>query len=171
LTAEALTVNLGVTNQAATALPYGLGFHPWLPRAPDTRLQAKAQMIWLEDERHLPTRKIPVDERPEWNFNTMRALPDGWINNAFEDWDRQARIEWPSRDLSLSIAASESLETYLLYSPGREAPFFCFEPVSHVVDAHNLHGGPKANGLAILAPTETADMTCRFSLRTMSIAP
>lgn len=163
LTSETLTVRLDVTNRAQTALPYGLGFHPWLPRTLDTRLQAHAETIWLEDERHLPIRRIPVMERPDWNFDSLRLLPNGWINNGFEGWDRRAHIEWPSRGLSLSINASERLGSYLLYSPSRKAPFFCFEPVSHIVDAHNLPGGPAANGLVFLTTNEMAGISCRFS--------
>ena len=163
-----LTVRLSVTNRAEAALPYGLGFHPWLPRTSDTRLLAPSQTVWLEDEKHLPIGSLPVAERPEWNFAKMRGLPGGWINNAFAGWDRRARIEWPSRDLSLSIEASERLGAYLLYSPGRDLPFFCFEPVSHVVDAHNLPGGPAANGLAILAAGETVEVSCRFCPRALT---
>jgi aldose 1-epimerase len=165
LAPTALSLRLEVINRATIALPFGLGFHPWLPRTPDTRLQAAAEAVWLEDERHLPTRKIPTKERPEWNFDSPRPLPDGWINNGFDGWNGTAHIAWPSRGLSLGIECSDALRTYILYSPGRDASFFCFEPVSHVVDAHNLPGGPKANGLAILAPKEWAEISCRFSPR------
>ena len=165
LSLTALSVRLEVTNRAAITLPFGFGLHPWLPRTPDTRLKAQAETIWLEDARHLPTRKIPTRERPEWNFDLPHLLPDGWINNGFDGWNGTALMEWPSRGLSLGIEASDMLRTYILYSPGRDVSFFCFEPVSHVVDAHNLPGGPKANGLAILASSEKAEISCRFSPR------
>ena len=60
------------------------------------------------------------------------------------------------------------LRTYILYSPGRDASFFCFEPVSHVVDAHNLPGGPEANGLAILAAGEIVEVSCRYCPRALT---
>ena len=50
----------------------------------------------------------------------------------------------------------------ILYSPSDKADFFCFEPVTHPVDGHNLPGGPEANGLTILAPRETLSAACRF---------
>jgi aldose 1-epimerase len=52
-----------------------------------------------------------------------------------------------------------------LYSPGAKAGFFCFEPVIHPVDAHNLPEGPKANGLTILANGETLSILLAFSPR------
>ena len=57
------------------------------------------------------------------------------------------------------------LSTYIVYSPSDKADFFCFEPVTHPVDAHNLPGGPEANGLSILAPQEAVSATCRFRPR------
>jgi aldose 1-epimerase len=51
------------------------------------------------------------------------------------------------------------------YSPSNKADFFCFEPVTHPVDAHNLPGGPTANGLRVLAPREAMTAACRFCPR------
>ncbi|MBA3518731.1 MAG: aldose 1-epimerase [Rhizobiales bacterium] len=162
---SALTIRLTVESCSATALPFGLGLHPWLPRGTATGLRAKAETVWLEDERHLPTGSLGVRARPDWDFAAPRPLPASWINNAFTGWDRHASVEWPERRLALTIEASERLETYLLYSPSADSPFFCFEPVSHPVDAHNLPGGPAANGLVVLAPGERLSVHCRFAPR------
>ena len=92
----------------------------------------------------------------------------GWINNAFLDWDGRARVLWPERSLELDVTADPQLSTYIAYSPSAKADFFCFEPVTHSVDAHNLPGDPVANGLAILAPQETVSAACRFSPRRLN---
>jgi aldose 1-epimerase len=165
LDASALTVSLFVESRAEMDLPFGLGFHPWLPRTANTRLWAPAQRVWLEDERHLPTGSVPVADRPDWEFSQLRPLPKGWINNGFVGWNRRALVEWPEPGLTLDIEASEALGTYLLYSPTADSSFFCFEPVSHPVDAHNLPGGPAANGLVVLAPGEKLSISCRFAPR------
>jgi aldose 1-epimerase len=165
LDVSSLTMSLSVTNEADIALPFGAGFHPWLPRTPGTQLIAPAASVWLEDADHLPTGSVPVSTREDWDFSLPQTLPPGWVNNGFAGWNRRATVEWRDRGLALDIAASNRLNTYVLYSPGREADFFCFEPLSHVVDAHNLPGGPAANGLAVLAPGETLSASCRFSPR------
>jgi aldose 1-epimerase len=161
----ALTMGLWLRNLGSEPLPFGLGFHPWLVRTPGALLQAKAERVVLENSGHLPAGEAPVASHVEWNFASLRALPADWINNAFLDWDGRAAIVWPDRKLALDVEADAALSTYIVYSPAAGADFFCFEPVSHPVDAHNLPGGPEANGLTILAPQETMFASCRFRPR------
>ncbi|WP_275451161.1 aldose 1-epimerase [Mesorhizobium loti] len=71
----ALSAVLAIENRAAIRLPYGLGFHPWFPRRPRTSLQASAQRVWLEDERHLPKGVVPLASRPHWDFSHAAPLP------------------------------------------------------------------------------------------------
>jgi aldose 1-epimerase len=156
-----LAATLIVENRAKFALPYGLGFHPWFPRAAGTRLRAAAERVWLEDERHLPTDVRFVEDRPEWNFAEHKGLPRGWINNGFDGWARHAEIIQPENGVALSLDASPELGVYILYSPSPDAGFFCFEPVSHPVDAH--HG----QGLTRLAPGQTMQAEMRVGWRTL----
>jgi aldose 1-epimerase len=160
-----MTIRLAATNLAAIALPFGLGFHPWFPRTPATQLMAPANSVWLEDARHLPTDRAAVARRPEWDFSSFRSLPTGWINNGFVGWNGRATIRWEDRALALEVEASPQLSNFILYSPSADAPFFCFEPVSHAVDAHNLPPGPEAHGLVVLEPGTTLSTDCRFRVR------
>jgi aldose 1-epimerase len=162
LETNAMTIRLTATNRATLVLPFGLGFHPWLPRTPGTRLQVDAESVWLEDARHLPVKRVPVKSCPDWDFSSSRSLPAGWINNAFTGWNGRATIIWEDRGLTLDLEARSPLSTFILYSPSADAPFFCFEPVSHVVDAHNLSPGPEAHGLVVLVPGATLAAECRF---------
>ena len=158
----ALSVALKVTNHGREALPFGLGLHPWFPRTPGATLQARAAVVTLEDRLHLPNGQIAVTSREDWNFSAHRRLPHGWINNDFSPWDGHAEIIWSDRGLRLSIEAEGALSAYILYSPASDADFFCFEPVTHLVDAHNRAGGPEANGLAILNHRDDLAIACRF---------
>jgi aldose 1-epimerase len=171
LAAGALTMRLSVHNLGAAPLPFGLGLHPWIVRSASTQLKAKAERVVLETKDHLPAGEAPVAPRPEWDFVTARVLPSGWINNAFLGWDGRATILWPEQGLALDVEAEPPLSTYILYSPSDKADFFCFEPVTHPVDAHNLPGDPKANGLTILAPQEVMTVACRFRPRRLKPDP
>lgn len=135
-----LEAKLTVENRTGLRLPYGLGFHPWFPRGDTTMLEAKAKRVWLEDERHLPIGVVPVNDRPAWNFSRAIPLPQGWVNNAFDGWDGRASIVQLEEGMAVTLTASPELNVYILYSPSTDAGFFCFEPVSHLVDAHHGEG-------------------------------
>jgi aldose 1-epimerase len=168
LEVDGLIIRLVAINRAAIALPFGLGFHPWLPRTSAALLRAPATSVWLEDARHLPTNRIAIASRPEWDFSSFRSLPPDWINNCFIGWNGSATVLWEERGLALDVEAPPPLSAYILYSPSAEAKFFCFEPVSHAVDAHNLPPGPDAHGLAILKPGAMLTAQCRFRVRWQS---
>lgn len=173
LQAGALAVDLAVTSRADVPLPYGLGLHPWFPRTPRTTLYARATTVTLEDSRHLPAGQLPVARRRDWDFGEPRRLPGAWVNNDFSPWDGRAVIRWEDRGLSLALDTGNdpALTTYILYSPASDADFFCFEPVTHPVDAHNRPGGPAAHGLSILASGETLAVRCRFVPGTLASQP
>ncbi|RWE71659.1 aldose 1-epimerase [Mesorhizobium sp.] len=152
----ALKASLAVENRAGMRLPYGLGFHPWFPRGDTTLLEARAKRVWLEDERHLPVGVVPVSEHPGWDFDRPIPLPLEWVNNAFDGWDRRASIVQLEDGIKVTLSASPELGVYILYSPSPDAGFFCFEPVSHAVDAH--HG----EGLTVLDDGQTMSATMRL---------
>jgi aldose 1-epimerase len=162
LDANRMKIRLAATNRAPLALPFGLGFHPWLPRTPATLLIAPAKSVWLENARHLPTERVVIAGRPEWDFESFRPLPSDWINNGFVGWNGRATILWKDRALALDVDAQPPLTTYILYSPSAAADFFCFEPVSHAVNAHNLPPGPEAHGLVLLKPGRALVIECSF---------
>lgn len=157
----ALCLDLSVTNRGELALPFGLGVHPWFPRTPDMTLRFDARDVWLEDERFLPAGRVELTNADEWSFSTARALPDAWINNAFGGWHGEAEVIWPKSKIAMRIRASHDLGYCIVFSPWGSAPFFCFEPVSHPVDAHNETNRAFSN-LRRLEPGETMKAWCRF---------
>lgn len=146
---DRLTLSLSVTNRAAETLPYGLGFHPYFPRTPTTRLITQAERYWSERESHLPGTAGPIPD--DLDFSMGATLPDRWLNNAFDGWNGQARIEWPETGTTLCLATDKVFRHFVLYSPSASADFFCFEPMSHRPNAHHAADG----GLVRLAPVET----------------
>lgn len=154
-----LRITLSATNGSDQRLPFGLGFHPWLPRTPRTRLAFTSREVWLEGDRHLPASVLDVYRYARMDFSEPRSLPIDWINNAFGGWNGAAEIAWPDRGIGLRISASEELQYCVVFSPDSNAAFFCFEPVSHPVNAHNQPGLP---GLRTLEPGETMEAWCQF---------
>lgn len=154
-----LEVCLEVTSRSSIALPFGIGFHPWFPRSSQTKIRFAANKVWLESEKHLPVAQVDIDVRGRWDFSALTALPDGWINNAFTGWKGVCDVEQGTDAVSCRLTASDNLNAALVYSPGSDSDFFCFEPVSHPVNAHNLPGLP---GLTILAPDESLKVAMTF---------
>lgn len=144
LEGDALVVDLTVRNAGTIALPFGLGLHPWLTDPAGARLQARATQVWLSGPDKLPSMRSLL--HPSWNFTEPAPVPEGGVDNVFEGWDGLARIAWPERGAGLVIEAD--MDYFILYAPpGRD--FFCFEPVDHPINAHNMPGYP---GLTVLAP-------------------
>lgn len=158
LHADRLEVRLILRNRAEHVLPFGGGFHPWFPRDAGTRLAFAATAWWPEDARHLPATRHPEPLPPDLCFDALRPLPDGWINAGFAGWSGEALIRQEALGLTLRLGG-EGLTTLLLYSPGRQADFFCLEPVSHPVDAIALPGAP---GLRFLAHGGEMTLTMRL---------
>jgi len=161
LSESAFSVRLCLTSLARMPLPYGLGVHPWFPRTSDTRLEFAARGYWPETEDHLPAVAQAVDVPLDLNFDIMRALPDDWINAGFSGWSGAARLDQGKDGVSVDLGAN-SFSTAILYSPDAKADFFCFEPVSHPVNAHNLPGQP---GLTILNTDQSLSGVFRMEWR------
>lgn len=161
----ALSMALSAINAGDLALPFGAGFHPWFVRTRETRLFFKAAGHWTADSAHLPETFVPAGAGP-FEFERSGRLPEGWLNNAFTGWDGSARIDWPDRRFSLAIAAKPPLTTAIVYSPSSDADFFCFEPVSHSVDAHN-RSDPGSAPPQRLRPSEA--LTVAMSLRPIGL--
>ncbi|KII31620.1 aldose epimerase [Pseudomonas fluorescens] len=151
-----LSIELQVTHLSDRAAWHGLGLHPYFPRTDNTRLQAKAEQVWLCNASKLPTQQVAIPG--EWNFQQTKALPETLVDNGFCNWDGHCLIQQPDLGYELECQATGS-DYYLLYCPAGLA-FFCIEPVSHPVNAHHLPGRP---GLRLLEQGQSAELT--FSLK------
>jgi aldose 1-epimerase len=157
-----LEVALAVENRGEYTMPFGLGLHPWLPRSDGVMLRARAATTWQRGDDGLPAAQTGIPD--DWNFAALRHLPSGVIDNVFAGWDGQAEIVWPETGVRLHISAD--MGYYIVYTrPG--AGFFCFEPVDHAINAHNLPGGPAHNGLSLLAPGQSLARKVRFAVDTV----
>ncbi len=159
LTDTALTARMEVTNLGSGAMPVGLGWHPFLPIRDGVMLRSAFETVWppIADSIPVGSRALPA----ELDFSGGRALPKG-LDTGFGGWKRKALVSWPSIGVGLRITAGAALDHVILFSPaGRD--FFCFEPVSHPINALNSLAPDDANAMAVIAPGETiaAWMTLR----------
>jgi aldose 1-epimerase len=144
LTPDALELHLAITNRAAAPQPVGLGWHPYFPKRPRSRLHIELGERWDNDPSGLPTRKVP---QPGIDGDVSHLAFD----NCFEGWKGPARI----RDEKMSLRLTSSLPYLVVFTPDTK-PYYCVEPVSHVSNALHM-SDPAAHGLRALAPGATFD--------------
>jgi len=164
LDGAALLADLCLTHRGDCPMLYGGGFHPWLLRDQDTRLQSQMQGWWSEDAWHLPVAWHSIGKEDALNFKSSRTLPTSFVNTGFTGWNGMADIIWPKRGVALQIEADAPLNRCVVYSPGEHSGFFCFEPVTHDIDAHNS-ASPMVSGLIELAEGESLCMSISFAAR------
>jgi aldose 1-epimerase len=151
----ALELTLSVANRGGDPLPFGLGWHPYFPMTPKTTLFAPARKYWTEVDGWLPgeATDIPVDV----DFNKPRELPHRWVNNGFENWCGEAQIVWPERKARLLLTADQPFRHAFLFvsdssfDPAFARDYFCFEPMTHLANGHNL---PDLGDLTVLKQDE-----------------
>ena len=151
-----IAFKLSVRNKGDQPLPFGLGWHPYFPMTPATTLKAPARRFWTEVEGWLPgeATDIPAD----LDFQTPRGLPHRWINNGFEDWSGTAEVSWPERNTRLHLKADPLFRHAFVFvsdtgfDPSYKRDYFCFEPMSHLANGHNLAG---LGDLTVLATDQT----------------
>lgn len=149
-----LSLSLRVTNTGPSALPFGMGWHPYVPRPPGTTLRLRASRGQGMDGRGLPMPERAVS--PPFDFRHPRPLP--------------------RRDLSVSYPAPDSFDLWrpggfhvacrmsgaeccLLWSPA-DSDFLCIEPMSHRVDAFSSPEGARPH---LLAPGSAMDLCLSIS--------
>ncbi len=155
-----LNLDLHVVHLEALATWYGLGLHPYFPRYPDTKLYAAARKVWLAEDGRVTSYQAEVPE--PWRFNAMGLLPESVVDHAFSGWPGECVIEQPSAGHRLTCSASGA-EHFLLFCPQGQG-FFCFEPVSHPVNAHHLPGRP---GLRLLQRGEAMNLGFRMQYQAL----
>ena len=158
-----LNQSVSVTHLGEASLPYGLGLHPWFLRTPQTRLQAAVQGVWLSGADPLPTTHT-TDLPATWDLNSGLDVNGTLIDNAFTGWSGMGRIDWPEHRLRLNMYvpavhdAGQHDGYCLLYRPPA-GPAFCFEPVTHPIDAFHVPGLP---GLRELHKAENLELRVQW---------
>jgi aldose 1-epimerase len=130
-----------VTNQGSSALPFGIGFHPWFDRTPAATLTLQARQAFRMDSRDMPLEPVPLKSVFGTRDNSTgihamvieRQTP---FDTPVSGWSGQALITWPELKTALSLKGEGALTLVHIFSPKQPA-VFCVEPVSHMPDVVN----------------------------------
>ena len=164
LESDRITASLRITNLAARTMPFGLGFHPWFPRQPQTRVTFASGGAHRQDDRALPLNEQDriegLDPQHPLPLDAMRPL-----DHCFSGWTpREADLVWPEERYQMRLTASGALRHLQLYSP-KGQPYFCLEPVSHLPDAINRPALAATTQMDMLPPQGEMQGEMSLSLR------
>lgn len=159
---------VSVTHLGEQPLPYGLGLHPWFPRSPGTRLKAAVQGVWLSGADPLPTAHTTAWP-PGWDLNAGLDVNGSLVDNGYTGWSGSASITWPEQGMQLEMSvpdvqAQAGTGYCLLYRPP-SGEAFCFEPITHPIDAFHL---PQRPGLRVLRRGETFRLAVRWRISSLA---
>jgi len=166
LTADAshamLVATLAIANAGAAPFPFGLGWHPYLPRDPSTTLRFAARDVWLNDATQLPLERRAATG--PWSFATARAPGDDTIDNVFSGWKGRATLASAHAGRATRIVADRACDHLVVFAPaGRD--FVAVEPVTHSTDAFNrAAAGATDTGMRTLPPGAAFSCTMRIDV-------
>lgn len=155
---EGLAIELDVTNEAASAMPVGLGLHAYFADPANLKLETGVTSMHLMSEEGVPY-AADAQAPAVAAMRSGEALPRG-LNNIFEGWSRRAALRWPAH--GLAIEAESPFDFLCVYSPEGE-DFCCIEPVTHTTNAFNAPVVPwGVTGARTLERDSTFSARCRF---------
>ena len=156
-----LVVTLTLANIGVESFPFGLGWHPFFPKAAATRLAFGADVVWRNDATQLPVERIAVPD--EWRFDPPRALDAIALDNVFTGWRGAATVSDSAREIATTLSADRACAFVVVYAPpGRD--FVAVEPVTHETDAFNrAAAGASATGMRMLPPGAAFSCTMRIA--------
>ena len=144
---DSLDIAIDLTNRDDSAMPAGIGLHPYFADPDGGTVEIAADTVWLTDGSGIPTEKARYPDG-------LPAAPD----NCLAGWSKRAAIAWPDRRLELRACGPLD---YLHYFQPADTDFLCLEPVSHVPNALNGTGSP----MTVLGPGETLSGTVHMDMR------
>ena len=153
LNGPSLTVTLQITNNGKSAMPAGMGLHPYFVRTPLAAITAKTEKMRVNDSENMPLRLQSVQESEYLSQGLI--VNQKALDNIFRGWNREVLISWPEWNANLKIFTDAPLDFLMIYTPA-DADFFCVEPVSNMTDAFNMMARQDSgHGTKILSPGES----------------
>ncbi|MFY0605432.1 MAG: hypothetical protein JXR10_01885 [Cyclobacteriaceae bacterium] len=154
---DKLETSFGVTNKGASAMPFGIGWHPYfqindLPKS-KTRFEAgKAEAIELVPPRSLPTGKRTSVDSLDFDLSNV-ALDDAFLLTDDLSYRLQVK-EGPA----LCFECGEGFDYLQVFTPEGEESI-AIEPMTCNVNAFN-----NEEGLRVLAPADSFQVSVVMSV-------
>ena len=155
-----LKLRLSCLNTSDSAMPCGLGFHPYFPCGASTRIQTEVKEVWTVDANVLPVARMPATGR--YSVADDPVCGRG-LDNGYGGWTGRTLLTDPDWPYELDLSSPDA-RYFQLYSPERGGRFVA-EPVTHANAALNEPDEDWASlGIQILEPGEEMTLDARISV-------
>lgn len=151
---DALELTLSGTNQSDQPAPFGLGWHPFFVKRPDSHVRFHAAGRWEMGADNLPTHRTASE-----GLDTDCAQLV--VDHCYDNWQGEVLL----RDARMAVRITSSLDHLVVFT-NTTRDCIAIEPVSHVNNAVNLaHTDAQRQrqlGLCILQPGESLSASMRI---------
>jgi aldose 1-epimerase len=157
---KVLEVELSIINTSNTAMPAGLGLHPYFSLTNKSYVNSSIDKMWAVDDENIPTKL--VDGPKSINSQTGMIIKGSNLDNVFTGFVGSATVTWPEWQAKANITTSSNCKFMVLYSPD-DKDFFCLEPVTHCTNAINMaNNDVKNTGIEYLKPQQKITVSMRI---------
>lgn len=154
---------LWLWNRGESAMPAGLGFHPYYCReltrpGEPVLLQMNYTGVYPDPDGTCLPAGTPEAPPDAINFSTEKPiLPDSFFDCCTQGYDGRGAIRWPESGVTVEYACSEIFGHLVLFNPVGK-PYFAVEPVSNANDGFNLlERGDPTSGVRTVNPGEVLE--------------
>lgn len=155
---QAAIIALALTNDDDSAMPAGLGLHPYFQHDATDRLGFRAQTDWPVTPDFLAAPPVPAPA----DYDPPCPLPPGGLSLYRSEWDGHGTLR--QADGTVLSLSAESLTHLVLHRPD-DGRYLCLEPTSHAPDGFNFaEQGILGSGRVMLPPGQTLTALVRIGL-------
>jgi aldose 1-epimerase len=160
LEANALHLRLTCRNTSGEPMPCGLGFHPYFPCGPETRIETEVEQVWTVDKDVLPVARMPAEGRYAIRDDPVCGRE---LDNGYDGWSGRALLTDPAWPFEVELSSPQARH-FQLYSP-EKGGIFVAEPVTHANAALNEPEEDWARlGIRILQPGHEMSLDARIAV-------
>ena len=154
---DRLNYELSISNADSSAMPAGLGLHPFFFEQRLARMSCLFQGRWQCSSEGLPSHFVERVESDQ--FDASKAMSQFDLDHVYTSLNSDICLKWDNQKYGVSLLKSEGNFGYVVYSPP-DGDFFCVEPISHLPNVINMD--EQAGTMRVLEPGDSMSMCQTF---------
>jgi aldose 1-epimerase len=152
-----LVMDLALTNMAGSAMPAGIGLHPWFHKPVEVTINGAAVFDSNSDSPALP-RTVAG----EWDRRVGGPMPDGLDATWTDLSDPLVTLRWPETGVRADLRTTEP-GTYIVAASPSELDAIAVEPQTHAPQGVRRLLNREPGALRLLAPGATLNLTTQLT--------